>query len=205
MFSYFWIRTSVSWPITFLRPHTTHHPKPLRAIPAGLVKVRCGGPGSPPAPYDCVRESESRWAWERDERGGQRMESSGCNPFPLCWTRGACVYSYPPPLPSMSPTYSTVNRFQKTSMILFHAGSVLQDVEYWFKGDLGERCRRSDMTSQWFRFLLESFIVVFSLNRSAFELGLVLISRQMPASTSSIFVGLCRYNATLIYCTYFSS
>lgn len=61
------------------------------------------------------------------------------------------------------------------------------------------------MTSQWFRFLLESFIVVFSLNRSAFELRLVLISRQMPASTSSIFVGLCRYNATLIYCTYFSS
>uniref|UniRef100_A0A8C1KYU1 Focal adhesion kinase 1 n=1 Tax=Cyprinus carpio TaxID=7962 RepID=A0A8C1KYU1_CYPCA len=27
------------------------------------------------------------------------MESSGCSPFPLCWTRGACVYSYPPPLP----------------------------------------------------------------------------------------------------------
>lgn len=150
MFSHFWNRASGSWPITFLRPHTTHHPKPLRAIPAGLVKVRCGGPGSPPAPYDCVRESESRWAWERDQRGGQRMESSGCNPFPLCWTRGACVYSYPPPLPSMSPRYSTANRFQKTSMILFHAGSVLQDVEYWFKGGLGERCRRSDMTSQWF-------------------------------------------------------
>ncbi|XP_049336141.1 focal adhesion kinase 1 isoform X2 [Astyanax mexicanus] len=27
------------------------------------------------------------------------MESSGCSPFPLCWARGACVYSYPPPLP----------------------------------------------------------------------------------------------------------
>ncbi|XP_076137261.1 focal adhesion kinase 1 isoform X7 [Alosa pseudoharengus] len=27
------------------------------------------------------------------------MESSGCSPFPLCWTRGACVYSYGPPLP----------------------------------------------------------------------------------------------------------
>uniref|UniRef100_A0A673N8U6 Focal adhesion kinase 1 n=1 Tax=Sinocyclocheilus rhinocerous TaxID=307959 RepID=A0A673N8U6_9TELE len=30
------------------------------------------------------------------------MESSGCSPFPLCWARGACVYSsYPPPLPKM--------------------------------------------------------------------------------------------------------
>uniref|UniRef100_A0A672KHH0 Focal adhesion kinase 1 n=1 Tax=Sinocyclocheilus grahami TaxID=75366 RepID=A0A672KHH0_SINGR len=27
------------------------------------------------------------------------MESSGCSPFPLCWARGACIYSYPPPLP----------------------------------------------------------------------------------------------------------
>ncbi|KAL0171827.1 hypothetical protein M9458_032138, partial [Cirrhinus mrigala] len=72
---------------------------PLKAIPGGLVTVRCGGPGSPPAPYDSARESESRWAWERDESGGQRMESSGCSPFPLCWARGACVYSYPPPLP----------------------------------------------------------------------------------------------------------
>ncbi|XP_028837562.1 focal adhesion kinase 1-like isoform X5 [Denticeps clupeoides] len=27
------------------------------------------------------------------------MVPSGCSPFPLCWTRGACVYSYPPPLP----------------------------------------------------------------------------------------------------------
>uniref|UniRef100_A0A4W4GJ00 Focal adhesion kinase 1 n=1 Tax=Electrophorus electricus TaxID=8005 RepID=A0A4W4GJ00_ELEEL len=27
------------------------------------------------------------------------MESSGCSPFPLCWVRGACVYSYPTPLP----------------------------------------------------------------------------------------------------------
>lgn len=111
MFSHFWIRAFVSWPITFLWPRTTPRHKLLRAIPGGLVKVRCGGLGSPPAPYDCVRESESRWAWERDERGGQRMESSGCNPFPLCWARGASVYSYPPPLPSMSPTYSTAIRF----------------------------------------------------------------------------------------------
>lgn len=111
MFSHFWIRAFVSWPITFLWPRTTPRHKPLRAIPGGLVKVRCGGPGSPPAPYDCVRESESRWAWERDKRGGQRMESSGCNPFPLCWARGASVYSYPPPLPSMSPTYSTAIHF----------------------------------------------------------------------------------------------
>lgn len=39
---------------------------------------------------------------------------------------------------------------QSASTILFHARSVLQDVEYWFKGGWGERCRRSDMTSQWF-------------------------------------------------------
>ncbi len=107
IFSHSWISASVSWPVTFLQPHTTPRPRALRAIPGGPFTVRCSGQGSPPAPYDCAREAQSRWAWERDESGGQRMESSGCSPFPLCWARGACIYSYPPPLPSMSPRYST--------------------------------------------------------------------------------------------------
>ncbi|TSK34781.1 Focal adhesion kinase 1 [Bagarius yarrelli] len=63
-----------------------------------------GGSGRPPAPHVCEGEPQSRWAWEREPGGGagrrgERMESSGCSPFPLCWARRACVYSYTSPLP----------------------------------------------------------------------------------------------------------
>ncbi|KAK1795218.1 hypothetical protein P4O66_010393, partial [Electrophorus voltai] len=77
-------------------------PAPPSPPSSGAVIGGRGGPGQPPAPHACEGEAPSRWAWERQAAGtGRRMESSGCSPFPLCWVRGACVYSYPTPLPIM--------------------------------------------------------------------------------------------------------
>ncbi|XP_036394360.1 focal adhesion kinase 1-like isoform X6 [Megalops cyprinoides] len=35
------------------------------------------------------------------------MESTGCSPFPLCWTRGACTHTYLPTLPLPPPKYDS--------------------------------------------------------------------------------------------------